>query len=73
MSDIVRICLKKDFRELASILLWSLLTILCVLAYFSEIRQYVLSNFGVYFVGLLDGIVGTIIGIVIISYLASKT
>lgn len=72
VPDVVRTCPKKIFRELVSKMLWSLLTLFSVLTYFSEIRQFILSNFGVYFVGLLDGVVVTIIVIVIIFYLASK-
>lgn len=62
----------KVYRELASVLLWGLLTLFSVLTYFSEIRPFVLSSLGVYFVGLLDGIVVAIIALTIIFYLASN-
>ena len=68
----MRICLRKDFRELAYMLLSSLLALFGVLAYFSEIRQFVLSSFGAYFLGFLDGVVATMIVLTIIFYLASK-
>jgi len=60
------------FRDLASILLWSLFTLLGMLTYCFEIRQYILSNFGMYFVGMLDGIVIIMIVLSTIFYLISK-
>jgi len=61
------------FHELAQVALWSLLTLLAMLAYFCDIRPFIMANLGIYFSGLLDGILATIATIVIISYFASRT
>lgn len=59
-------------RELAEKMLWSLLTLFSVLTYFSEIRPFILLNFGLYGSGLLDGVTVAIASVIVVFFLASK-
>jgi len=52
-------------------MLWLLLTLFAILSYLSEIRTYVLTNFGKYFAGTLDGVVLTMIVLTIALYVKS--
>jgi hypothetical protein len=60
-------------RELAKEMLWSLLTLFSVLTYFSEIRPFILLNFGLYGSGLLDGATMAITSIIVIFFLVSES
>ena len=56
---------------MAQKMLWLLLTLFAILSYLSEIRTYVLTNFGKYFAGTLDGVVLTMIVLTIALYVKS--
>lgn len=60
------------FRKIAEAMIWSLLTVISLLTFIVEIRPFLNSLLGIYFVGLFDGIFVTIIALTIIFYLASR-
>ena len=60
-------------RILAKEMLWSLSTLFGVLTYFSEIRPFMLSNFGLYGSGLLDGVTMAITSVIVVFYLVSES
>lgn len=60
------------YHQLADRMLWSLLTFLSLLAYITEARPFFYLTFGNYFVGLVDGILATILTLVGIFYLKAR-
>ena len=58
--------------KLAKVMIWSLVTFTSLLTYVVEIRPFLISLLGIYFVGLFDGFFVTIIILAIIFYLASR-
>ena len=63
---------KKFYRNLAQDMIWSLVTFISLLTYIVEVRPFFVSLLGIYFAGLSDGILGTVIMLTMIFYLASR-
>ena len=61
------------YRELSKKMFWSLITCISLLTYVVEIRPFLDSLYGIYYVGLSDGIVTTIIALIVIFYAVSRS
>jgi hypothetical protein len=62
---------KEIYRKTAEKLFATLVTSISLLTYLVEVRPFINSILGIYYVGLLDGIVATIILLALIFYLFS--
>lgn len=60
------------FGRIARNLFWVLVTLITLLVYVVEIRQFFFTLLGVYCVGLMDGFVLTILSLVVVFYVVSK-
>ena len=60
-----------EYRSLARNVMWILLTLFAILSYASEIRAFMLANFGTYLAGILDGAVITMITLTAAVYIKS--
>ena len=61
------------FMKIAKMMFWSLVTLFNLLAYVAEIRPFFNSILGTYYLGLVDGIVVTILALIACLYMASRT
>ena len=62
---------EKYFEKMAKLIFWILVTLISMLEYITDIRPF-FNSLGVYFVGVLDGIVITIAVFVVAFYSVSK-
>jgi hypothetical protein len=60
------------YRQLADRMFWSVLTFFSLLAYITEARPFFYLALGSYSVGLLDGVLATILILVVLFYLMAR-